>query len=75
MSNFDNNFYDTIIVGAGISGVSTAYHLLCENDYRNKVLILEARDRIGGRIHGQMIAGQHVELGMLIFSISRSDTN
>lgn len=50
----DNDFYNTIIIGAGLAGASTAYHLLCENNYKGKVLILEARNRIGGRIHGQV---------------------
>lgn len=49
-----DNFYDTIIIGAGMSGASTAYHLLVENNYAGKVLILEARDRIGGRIYGEV---------------------
>ena len=60
----ESNFYNTIIVGAGMAGASTAYHLLCENNYKGKVLILEARNRIGGRVHGTTIAGKHVELGM-----------
>lgn len=60
----ESNFYNTIIVGAGMAGSSTAYHLLCENNYKGKVLILEARNRIGGRVNGMTIAGKHVELGM-----------
>lgn len=63
MAKQSADFYDTIIVGAGFGGASTAYHLLCENNYKGKVLILEARDRIGGRAYGQLIAGKHVELG------------
>lgn len=58
-----NNFYDTVIIGSGFAGASTAYHLLVENDYKGKVCILEARNRIGGRAFGQKIAGKHVELG------------
>lgn len=56
------NFYDTIVVGAGFGGASTAYNLI-ENGYKGKVLVLEARDRIGGRAYGQVLAGQHVEFG------------
>lgn len=63
MAKESADFYDTIIVGAGFGGASTAYHLLCENNYKGKVLILEARDRIGGRAYGEVIAGKHVELG------------
>ena len=41
-------FYDVLIIGAGASGLSAA------NDLQTKgknVLILEGRNRIGGRIH------------------------
>src|SRR3569833_2366090 len=53
---------DIIIVGAGASGVMAAYTL---SKAGKKVTILEARDRIGGRIH--TIANEsffkHAELG------------
>ncbi|MDG2449475.1 MAG: NAD(P)/FAD-dependent oxidoreductase [Saprospiraceae bacterium] len=39
---------DVIILGAGLSGLTTAYIL---KDYRKEVLILEPRNRIGGRVH------------------------
>ncbi|MEO0436533.1 MAG: FAD-dependent oxidoreductase [Pseudomonadota bacterium] len=42
--------YDVIIVGAGVSGLATAEHLL-SLDNELKVLVLEARDRIGGRVY------------------------
>lgn len=38
-----------VIVGAGSSGIAAASKLL-ENGFQN-VLILEAEDRIGGRVH------------------------
>lgn len=63
MAKKSGNFYDTVIVGSGFAGASTAYHLISENNYKGKVLMLEARDRIGGRAYGQMIAGKHIELG------------
>ncbi|KAG7372297.1 amine oxidase [Nitzschia inconspicua] len=48
-----------VVVGAGFSGLSTAYHLLRHNGNSNnnnrpgllEVRIVEARDRIGGRVH------------------------
>ena len=39
--------YDTIIIGAGAAGLTCARHLI---DRGLKVLILEARSRVGGRI-------------------------
>ena len=40
--------YDVVIVGAGISGLAAARTLTRESC---KVLVLEARNRPGGRIH------------------------
>lgn len=39
--------YDVIVIGAGLSGLISAYHLE-RSGY--KVLVLEARNRVGGRI-------------------------
>lgn len=39
---------DVVVVGAGLSGLASA-HLLCEAGL--KTIVLEAADRIGGRIH------------------------
>ena len=55
--------FDTLIIGAGMAGLSVAFHLLVENDYGGSVAICEARDRIGGRIVGTDLAGRRVELG------------
>ncbi|KAF9587439.1 hypothetical protein IFM89_002620 [Coptis chinensis] len=50
-----------IIVGAGMSGISAAKRL---SDAGIKdILILEATDRIGGRIHKTNFAGLSVEMG------------
>ncbi|HWP71872.1 MAG TPA: FAD-dependent oxidoreductase, partial [Gemmatimonadaceae bacterium] len=38
---------DVVIVGAGVAGLSAAQHLLAHG---RAVTVLEARDRIGGRI-------------------------
>lgn len=42
-----NNKYDLVIIGAGLTGLSLAYYL---KDKGLSIQILEARDRIGGRI-------------------------
>jgi hypothetical protein len=44
------NQYDITIVGAGISGIYTAYKLVKRNPH-TKILLLESSNRIGGRLH------------------------
>ncbi|MES3036265.1 MAG: NAD(P)/FAD-dependent oxidoreductase [Bdellovibrionota bacterium] len=51
--------YDVIVIGAGPSGLACARELL---DKKLKVLILEARDRIGGRVHTIRDSGIHLPL-------------
>eukprot|EP00088_Acartia_fossae_P018019 TRINITY_DN2034_c0_g1_i3.p1 TRINITY_DN2034_c0_g1~~TRINITY_DN2034_c0_g1_i3.p1 ORF type:complete len:406 (-),score=95.22 TRINITY_DN2034_c0_g1_i3:186-1403(-) len=52
---------DVIIIGAGLTGLSLARLLL---DNGQSVMVLEARDRIGGRIHTHTTAdGAEVEMG------------
>ncbi|KAK6928766.1 Amine oxidase [Dillenia turbinata] len=52
---------DVIIIGAGVSGISAA-KVLAENGVED-LIILEASDRIGGRIRKQDFGGVSVELG------------
>ncbi|MFY7786309.1 MAG: flavin monoamine oxidase family protein, partial [Thermoflexibacteraceae bacterium] len=49
-----------LVIGAGISGLAAAHHLQL-NGY--KVRILEARNRIGGRIWTENLATQPADLG------------
>ena len=42
--------YDVLIMGAGVAGLATAAALL-RYDRELKVLVLEARERLGGRVH------------------------
>ena len=51
-----------VIIGAGAAGIAAAHHLLQHN--RNlKVVMVEARDRIGGRIHTVQLGGHSVDAG------------
>jgi monoamine oxidase len=52
--------YDVIVLGGGFAGV-TAARDSCKNGY--KTLVLEARDRLGGRTYTSEFAGHRVELG------------
>ena len=59
--NLDGCRYDCIVVGGGISGLIAARNL-----YRSgyNVLLIEARDRIGGRMYGERLAsGQWIDRG------------
>lgn len=49
-----NSLFDVIVIGAGASGIAAANYLQ-QNGL--KVFILEARDRIGGRVHDVYVKG------------------
>ncbi|WP_424210811.1 flavin monoamine oxidase family protein [Streptomyces sp. BI20] len=52
--------WDAVVVGAGYAGVTAARELAARG---LNTVILEARDRVGGRIHTSDFAGTQVELG------------
>ena len=51
---------DVIVVGAGMAGLKTAMELEAQG---KSVLVLEARDRVGGRLMPGEIAGQVIDRG------------
>jgi lysyl oxidase-like protein 2/3/4 len=53
--------YDVIVIGAGFTGLIAAREL--SQRHNLKVLILEARDRIGGRTWTAKALGEEVEMG------------
>ncbi len=60
--------FDTIVIGAGIAGLAAArtlqqHHFDNPGTDRGQVVIVEARDRIGGRIWTETLGGQAVDLG------------
>ncbi|KAL3480466.1 hypothetical protein BJX99DRAFT_220276 [Aspergillus californicus] len=57
---------DTIVLGAGIAGLAVASRLLQANNTgsgANRLRILEARDRIGGRIASVRVQGCRLDTG------------
>merc|ERR1712168_1291388 len=53
--------YTVIIVGGGISGLNAARHLTA-NGIKD-IILLEARNRLGGRMYTRIIDGKYYELG------------
>ncbi len=51
-----------VVVGAGMSGLSCAHSLRADHGVED-VLVLEARDRTGGRVHTRRGRGAPLEMG------------
>lgn len=50
-----------VVVGAGITGLSAAWHLLTHGEHR--VTVLEGAERVGGRLRTTELAGQCIDVG------------
>jgi len=63
--NNGGRHYDTIVIGAGMSGLACASRLLQHASHQkpNSLLVLEARDRIGGRIDAVHVNGCRLDTG------------
>ncbi|NEA00940.1 FAD-dependent oxidoreductase, partial [Streptomyces sp. SID10116] len=51
-----------VVIGGGIAGLAAAHRLLTADPDRG-VTVLEAADRLGGKLHAGEIAGVRVDLG------------
>lgn len=56
----ESNAVDVVVVGAGFAGMIAARSLIRAG---KKVIVLEARDRVGGRVKAGKIAGRTVDVG------------
>ncbi|MBW4468102.1 MAG: flavin monoamine oxidase family protein [Pegethrix bostrychoides GSE-TBD4-15B] len=57
----NSNSYDCVVVGAGLAGLMAARNLQRSGQ---TVLVIEARDRVGGRMHGEQLpSGQWIDRG------------
>ena len=59
-----NKIVDTVVVGAGVGGLAAARALAAGGQ---DVVVLEARDRVGGRLHSLMHGEAGVDLGATWF--------
>lgn len=50
-----------IIVGGGLSGLTTAYYLLKKGNF--EVQIIEAKERLGGRVYTPIVDGNSIDVG------------
>ncbi|WP_026139586.1 flavin monoamine oxidase family protein [Leucobacter salsicius] len=54
------NDYDVLVIGAGVSGLAAASDLTRAG---KRVVVLEARGRVGGRVHTERVGGHTTDVG------------
>lgn len=59
----EGNRAHVVIVGGGISGLAAAWHLSQGGGERIRVTVLEASNRVGGKLHVSEVAGVNVDAG------------
>lgn len=59
--SLDGNTYDAVVIGAGFAGITAARDL---TEQGNRVLLLEARDRVGGRTWTKKFPGTDMDVEM-----------
>lgn len=59
-SSWAEHCYDTVIIGAGVAGLTAAKQL---HDAQQDVLVLEAKNRLGGRVYTNYSWGFATDLG------------
>lgn len=65
------DLYDCIVVGAGYAGLAAAKHII-DNDPSRRVLVLEARDRVGGKAFTKVDGyGHHYDIGPAFLGIGQ----
>ncbi|MGV8977051.1 MAG: protoporphyrinogen oxidase [Cellulomonas sp.] len=52
-----------VVVGGGVSGLATAYHLACAARSDIEVVLVERDDRLGGKVRTHAIGGHLVDAG------------
>ena len=62
---------DVVVVGAGLSGLTTAYRLVRQGI--DRVVVLEAKDRVGGRTLTTTVDGTVLDAGATIISPAQKD--
>lgn len=58
--------YDAVVIGAGAGGLSAAARLVAAG---KKVLVVESRDRVGGRASSEQIEGFTVNIGAIAIEL------
>lgn len=71
MSNTTKNHADVLIIGAGLTGLSAALHLHRQNV---SVKVLEATDRVGGRVKTDRVEGYLLDRGFQVLLTQYPET-